>query len=100
MRRAARTDDNHAAIVSALRGSGFAVIDTSGVGNGFPDLLVGHNRRWILLEVKDGAKSPSRRRKTPDQIKWWDQYAHAGPVALVESVEQALAAVYALEGEV
>jgi hypothetical protein len=40
MRRRARTDDNQAAIVAALRQLGCEVADLSGVGDGLPDLLV------------------------------------------------------------
>jgi hypothetical protein len=92
MRRAARTDANQAAIIAALTELG-AVVCPTPLGNGFPDLLVAYGGVWTLLEVKDGDKSPSRRRLRDAQIKWWDRYAHAGPVALVESVEQALAVI-------
>ena len=93
MRRAAKQDGNHAEIVKALRAFGVGVIDTSGVGNGFPDLLLGFRGRWMLMEVKDGRKPPSARKLTEDQIKWWDAHSHCGPVALVTDVEGAIRAV-------
>lgn len=69
MRRyAAKTDANHADLVRLLRDMGAYVIDCAHVGDGFPDLLVGWRGKWTLVEIKDGAKSPSRRRLTPDQI--------------------------------
>ena len=70
MRRAARTDDNHAEIVAALRGCGCLVQSLAAVGKGVPDLLVQRNDVLYLLEVKDGNKPPSRRLLTPEQEKF------------------------------
>jgi hypothetical protein len=65
----------------------------AGLGDGVPDLLVGlRDKRIVLIEVKDGAKPPSERKLTPDQIKWhadWDGW----PVYVVKSVDEALAVV-------
>lgn len=91
MRRAARTDSNHAEIVEALRRAGASVQSLAAVGSGCPDLLVGHRGRNVLLEVKDGSKSPSRRKLTPDEHVWHARWN--GQVVTVESVEQALKAV-------
>ena len=46
-----------------------------------------------MLEVKDGSKPPSDRELTPDQVKW--HIAWRGQVAVVTSVEEAIAAVSA-----
>ena len=70
MRRAAKTDANHAEVVSALRAIGASVADTSQVGRGFPDLVAGYRGRNWLIEVKDGAKVPSARKLTEDQIEF------------------------------
>lgn len=73
MRRAHRTDANHAEIRDALRESGYLVIDMSDVGKGFPDLAVQSpgNTPWCLwLEVKDGSKPPSARKITKAQERW------------------------------
>ena len=70
MRRAARTDANHPEVVAALRAIGCSVADTSRVGCGFPDLVVGFRGRNWLVEVKDGRKSPSRRALTEDQVSF------------------------------
>ena len=89
MRRAARIDANQTQIVSALIGAGAMVQSLAGVGNGVPDLLVGINGRLALFEVKDGAKVPSKQKRTPAQIDWhekWDGY----PICMVDSVETAL----------
>lgn len=90
-RRAAKVDANQTAIVDALRAVGCSVQSLAEVGAGCPDLLVGIANTNILLEIKDGSRSPSERRFTPAQKRWhtmWNGNAH-----LVETVEQALAVV-------
>ena len=59
MRRAARVDDNHLAIVRALEKAGAAVTSLATVGDGVADLLVSYRNRWHVIEVKDGSKPPS-----------------------------------------
>ncbi len=68
MRRAARTDQNHEQVRLAFRKCGCVVYDTSAVGQGFPDLIVVAKSFMAMVEVKDGAKSPSRRKLTEDQV--------------------------------
>ncbi len=71
MRRASRTDRNHAAVVAAFRACGCSVFDTSAVGKGFPDLTCSIGlRETFLVEVKDGTKSPSKRLLTPAQVEF------------------------------
>ena len=88
MRRAARIDANQPEIVAAYRGVGASVQILSAVGDGCPDLLVGFRMANYLVEVKDGAKPPSARRLTDDQIRWHD--AWRAPVHIVTTVEDAL----------
>lgn len=89
MRRAARTDDNQKAIVAALQKMGCTVLDLSMVGDGCPDLAVGRCGRTIWVEVKNGEKSPSRRKLRPSQ-KDWHSWWQGGPVHVVCTVEQAV----------
>lgn len=91
MRRAAKVDANHGEIVEALRKIGASVQSLHAVGQGCPDILVGWRGMLTLLEIKDGAKPPSARKLTPDQERWHAEWR--GQVAVVENVEQALAAV-------
>lgn len=91
VRRAARQDANHGAIVEAFQKAGWHVEDMSGVGNGFPDLIAIKHGRVAFIEVKDGQKSPSRRRLTPDEEAKATEFAAAGAwIHVIESVEQAL----------
>jgi hypothetical protein len=74
MSRAKKVDANQAEIVQTFRDLRADVAITSSAGNGFPDLVVQyrypsrrHRRETLLVEVKDGSKSPSRRKLTPEQ---------------------------------
>jgi len=87
MRRAARTDRNHAEIINAFRRLGWSVHDTSRLGGGFPDLVAyksGHS--VMLVEVKDGDLPPSRRKLTRDE----EVFAENFPVYIVGSVDDVL----------
>ena len=52
MRWANRRDGNHVEIVKDLAKLGFEVVDTSRVGDGFPDLIVGYKGKTGLVEIK------------------------------------------------
>ena len=91
MRRAAKVDANHGAIVRALRAVGCSVQSLARVGEGCPDLAVGYHGRNYLLEVKDGSKPPSARKLTPDEQGWHERWR--GAVLVVETVDEALEAV-------
>ena len=75
MRRAAKIDDNQNDIVKKLRCiPGVSVHITSSLGKGFPDIVVGHRGRSHLIEIKDGAKVPSKRKLTPDEQEFKDKW--------------------------
>jgi len=87
--RAARIDANHEQVVSALRAAGASVQSLAGVGKGVPDLLVGFQGKTLLMEVKDGRKTPSEQRLTEDQVRWHGAW-NGGPLAIVDGVDAAL----------
>jgi hypothetical protein len=92
--RAAKVDTNHASISRALRSAGALVQSLAMVGGGVPDLLCAFRGVLYLLEVKDGAKVPSRKRLTPREHAWhavWEGY-----VAIVDGPEAALVAIGAV----
>ena len=94
MRRAAKVDANQEQIVSALRAAGATVQSLAAIGKGVPDLLVAFRDGMYLLEVKDGAKVPSKRVLTGDQVTW--HAAWGCRVHVVHTPEQALAAIGAV----
>ena len=63
MRRRARVDDNQGKLVSYLRAHGVSVLIVSAVP-GALDLVLGYMGVDGRAEIKDGSKSPSRRRLT------------------------------------
>ena len=94
MRRKARVDANQAEVISQLRGiPGVKVAITSQLGGGFPDFVIGYQGVNYLIELKDGAKPPSRRKLTEDEKRWhrlWDGY---GQVAVCKSFEECCAVI-------
>ena len=82
-RRAPRLDANQDVIVHALCAApDVSVCSLAGVAAGCPDLLVGIQGVTHLVEVKDGAKPPSRRTFTPDQRRWMARW-HGAPVVVL-----------------
>jgi len=84
MRRAAKTDRNHAEIIAALRQLGAEVLDLSPMGRGCPDLAVQFRGAITFLEVKG-----RRGRLTADQVAFQRRWR----VTVVRSVDEALTAV-------
>ena len=93
-KRAAKVDDNQRDIVETFRLLGCSVADTSPVGGGFTDLVVGFVTRKfpgavnVLVEIKDGNKPPSKRKLNPKQQDFHDSWI--GPVEIAESTEDAM----------
>lgn len=85
MRLRARTDANHSDIVEFFRQAGASVFDASRLGRGFPDLVIGYQHRTVLVEIKDGAKSPSRRTLTDDQQAFMRSW-RGGPVVTITDI--------------
>jgi hypothetical protein len=69
-RQAAKVDANQPHLVKIARKLGASVQILSAVGNGCPDLLLGVCGKNILVEVKDGTKSPSAQKLTKLQERW------------------------------
>lgn len=88
---AGRTDANHTEVIDALRAASMKAYSLATVGGGVPDVVVGFRGLTMLLEIKDGAKTPSARKLTADEQNWHDTWP--GHVAIVESAEGAVLAV-------
>ena len=74
MHRAAKVDANQTAITDALRKMGATVLHTHQLGRGAPDLAIGWHGVNLFLEIKDGNKPPSKRKLTPDEQEWRDNW--------------------------
>lgn len=94
---AKRIDRNQNEIVKILRQLGCSVYVTSGVGDGFTDIVFGLCGFNFLGEIKDGSKPPSARKLTPKEQKFHDEWK--GQVCILESIEQAIAFVNCVRNE-
>lgn len=91
LRRAAKRDKNEPEIIAALVGVGAVVTPLS--QGGVLDLLVGFRGDFLLLEVKDkGGKT------TPAQDAFIERY-EGYPIHVVYTVDDALRAIGAIEGQ-
>ncbi len=83
-RWAKRVDANQQTIMAAFRKLGCWVGDLHGIGQGMPDLLlsVPPSHVLVLVEVKDGKKSPSRRKLTKPEEDF-----HASCPAMIWVIE-------------
>ena len=88
MRRKARIDDNQKQIVTQLRAYGCSVFSTASIGKGFPDIVVGYRGKNYMFEIKDGAKSKSRQKLTPDEQKFFETWR--GQIAVIKNIYDAL----------
>jgi hypothetical protein len=88
MRRAARKDLNHNDIAGHLRSLGWSVLDTSRLGDGFPDMVIGKPGFACVMEVKSDTK-PSTLALTEKERKVRDRWD--GPYIVATSKEDALA---------
>lgn len=86
VRQKARKDDNQTEIVNGLRAVGVKVHVLNQAD--IPDLLCGHRFNFYLMEIKDGKKSPSRRKLRPGQQRFAEEWA-GYPIVKIESLEQA-----------
>lgn len=96
MRYARAVDGNHGRIRDALRMlPGCHVWDSSHAGSGLPDLMVTYRHALYLVEVKDPAQVPSKRRLTPAEadFKAFVSTALGVSYQVVETVDEALVMV-------
>ena len=82
MPRAHKVDANQPEIIAAFRALGCSVHDCSGVGQGFPDLVVGCAGVNMLVECKTDEGT-----LTPDQVRFIDEWR--GLVYIIRSAQEA-----------
>lgn len=88
MRRAAKRDGNHNAIVQALEQIGCTVLDLSRLGGDAPDILCGYRGESWLLEIKN---PEGRNRLSEGQQEFLATWR--GKAAVVRSVYEAVGIV-------
>ena len=99
MRKKARVDANQKEIVQQLRKLGVSVLHTHQLGRGAPDLVLGYRNDNFLVELKDGNKTKSQQKLTPDEIKFQEKWG--GNYSVCNSIEQILTIIdYVDEGRV
>ena len=81
-----RIDANHNELVKIARDMGASVQSLAAVGKGCPDLLIGYKGRNLLVEIKDGRKSPSHRYLTISESAWHEGWA--GEAYVILSTDQ------------
>lgn len=88
MRKKARVDANQKEVVKQLRDRGVSVLHTHQLGKGAPDLILGYYGSNYLVELKDGAKTKSQQKLTPDELDFMNKWG--GNYAVCNSLEQIL----------
>ena len=88
-----KRDRNHRQIQEALRSVTYPVEDTSRFGKGWPDIIARHRKTKavVFIEIKDGNKSPSARKLTPDEEAFAARWE--GVWVVVTNIDEALRAV-------
>lgn len=94
--RYCRTDGNQQEIVRVFRDMGCTVAVTSDAGHGFPDIVLGIRGVNLLIELKDGKKSPSQRKLTPMEENFHRNWR--GQVCVVTSIEEAVDLINGIKG--
>ena len=95
-RLASRVDANQPAICRFLKQHpGVAYAVTSGLGKGFPDLVVSYRGVNDLWELKDGEKCLSAQKLTPAEFEFHEKWK--GPIAIIRSVDEARERLYWIE---
>jgi len=85
-----KVDANHGEIVGAFNKLGAQVFDTSGIGGGFPDLLVCARGGSHFVEVKNAQTPYGRRGLNPAQKDFAESW-QGGPVYVVYTVDDVAA---------
>jgi hypothetical protein len=80
-----KVDENQKELVDTFLQMGFSVIDTSSVGGGFPDLILGKDNKNYLVEIKN-EKAGGRLNEL--QVKFFTEWK--GQCCVIWNIEQAV----------
>ena len=87
MMRNARVDRNQPEIVKVFRGLGWSVLIISQLKN-CADIVVSKNGRTIIIEIKDGEKTPSQQKLTEGELKFKNEWQ--GEYMLVNCIDDVI----------
>ena len=65
-----KRDATHEDIAKVLEDFGFSVVDTSKLGDGFGDMVVGRNGVTDIIEAKSGENAPFTQKQIKFYAKW------------------------------
>lgn len=87
--RIRKADTNQPSLVKQIRQlPGVTVALTHRLGKGFPDAVIGFNGRNYLAEIKDPSLPPSKRKLTPDEQKFFDEWT--GQISVIETIDDVI----------
>jgi hypothetical protein len=89
---ARRVDVNQSEIVKVFKQLGCSVFDCSRVAGGFPDLLVGRNKKTVLVEIKSSEKAPYTSAQEIFMMNW-----RGSTVVRINDIEGAIRLVKLLD---
>lgn len=87
MFRAAKKDDNHNEIVNFFKDCGWSVLEVYQLKE-CCDIIVGRAFQTIAIEIKDGAKPLSKRKLTPGELNFRQNWR--GHYRVVQSIEDVM----------
>lgn len=90
--RSHRVDENQEEIFEAWRRMGVSVVDTSDVGAGFPDAILGWHGRNLLVEIKNPETRYGRKGLSSGQRRFSDDW-NGDPVHVVSTIDEAIALI-------
>ena len=91
-----RVDDNHRALVNALKAFGCTVEPHNGT-TGSPDLIVGCFGVMELVEVKPATNVKARGQLRESQVEWHARWKGPTPI-VIRTLDDALALVSRMRG--
>lgn len=87
--RIRKVDSNQKRVMQLCRQiPGVSVVTIHTLGKGVPDLILGYKGKNYLIELKDGAKSESRKQLTNDEKEFHDKWQ--GQICIAEGIEDIL----------
>mgnify|MGYP003340286181 CR=1 FL=1 len=92
---ARRVDVNQSELIKVFKQLGCSVFDTSRVAGGFPDLMIGKNKKTVLVEIKSSEKAKYTAAQELFMMNW-----RGSTVVRINDIEGAIRLVKLLDNQV